>query len=330
MSRSSPAISGTGTPPIPPSIDQYRTIPTVLKRPLLRFTADTPTPQENVTVQSLLELSSTSYTSRLSGKNILLVDPEPVGAAKLEQERRNLALSRGHKRGLADASVLQMDKDKEQARRKRRRKVGVMAREEGKMRGIWEIPRHKEISYNLLLPLHYMYLSYLSEMLPLPPYPSSGTLPTFTTAIPALLPNARLPNGLGCEQFSSRIVKADFTGAIIRVKKAKNPSLIGHSGIVIQETAETFKLVTTANIVKESAAATAASTPSSPPSPPDPTKFIKTLLTIPKIELDILGSSFTFRAEDRAGRKYKPGSAGGGWGEEWVGLEALGLGMEGI
>jgi hypothetical protein len=38
-----------------------------------------------------------------------------------------------------------LDKEKEQGRRKRRRKVGVMAREEGKMRGIWEIPRHKEI-----------------------------------------------------------------------------------------------------------------------------------------------------------------------------------------
>lgn len=137
-----------------------------------------------------------------------------------------------------------------------------------------------------------MYLSYLSEMLPLPPFPANGTskpaaVTRTTTAGPPLLPNARLPNGLGCEQVSSRIVKADFTGAIIRgrspachlarrhfnlfvffvfsceraqadrmmplwetVKKAKNPSLVGHSGIVIQETAETFKLVTPANIVK--------------------------------------------------------------------------------
>jgi hypothetical protein len=137
-----------------------------------------------------------------------------------------------------------------------------------------------------------MYLSYLSEMLPLPPFPANGTsqpaaVTRTTTAGPPLLPNARLPNGLGCEQVSSRIVKADFTGAIIRgtspacplalyyfilfvlfvipfelnptdrisplwgtVKKAKNPSLVGHSGIVIQETAETFKLVTPANVVK--------------------------------------------------------------------------------
>ncbi|KAJ9119800.1 hypothetical protein QFC24_005513 [Naganishia onofrii] len=373
MSRLSPAVSGTGTPPIPPPIDQYRTIPTVLKRPLLRFTAETPNPQqEPITVQSLLQLSSTSYTSRLSGKNILLVDPEPVGAAKIEQERRDNALARGHKRVSADASALQLNKEKEQGRRKRRRKVGVMAREEGKMRGIWEIPRHKEISYNLLLPLHYMYLSYLSEMLPLPPFPANGTsqpaaVTRTTPAGPPLLPNARLPNGLGCEQVSSRIVKADFTGAIIRVKKAKNPSLVGHSGIVIQETAETFKLVTPANVVKvipkqnalftlsipaysfatlphspssllpsiamvptPKTTATATSTPPPPPPPPpttDPTRFMQTLLSVPKIELDILGSSFTFRAEDRAGRKYKPGSAGGGWGEEWVGLEALGLGM---
>lgn len=66
--------------------------------------------------------------------------------------------------------------------------------------------------YNLLLPLHYMYLSYLSETLPLPAYPPH--LPDLNGAAP--LPNARLENGLGCEQISSKIIKADFTGACVR------------------------------------------------------------------------------------------------------------------
>ncbi|KAJ9098061.1 hypothetical protein QFC19_006496 [Naganishia cerealis] len=337
MSRASPSA---GAPPI----DQYRTIPTVLKRPLLRFTASTPSGEVPETVQSLLGLSSTSYSSRLAGKNILLVDPEPVGAAKVEQERRDRALARGSKRAV-DVPVGIGEGEK--ARGKRRRKVGVMAREEGKMRGIWEVPRGKEISYNLLLPLHYMYLSYLSETLPLPPYPTTGApIQNVSKTVPPLLPNARLPNGLGCEQFSSRLVKADFTGAIVRVKKSKNPTLVGQRGIVIQETAETFKLVTPLNVVKVipkhnalftlSIPAYSFSTlPHSPAgittaTPPntataDPTAFANTLLTVPKLEIDILGSAFTFRAEDRAGRKFKPAAAGGGWGEEWVGLEALGL-----
>jgi ribonuclease P protein subunit POP4 len=53
--------------------------------------------------------------------------------------------------------------------------------------------------------------------------------------------------------------------------------------------------------------------------------FARTLREVPKIEVDILGSAFRFRAEDRAGRKFKVGSGATGWGQEWVGLEALGL-----
>lgn len=46
------------------------------------------------------------------------------------------------------------------------------------------------------------------------------------------------------------MVKADFTGSRVRVKSAKNDCLIGIEGLVVQETAETIKLVTEKNVVK--------------------------------------------------------------------------------
>lgn len=57
----------------------------------------------------------------------------------------------------------------------------------------------------------------------------------------------------------------------------------------------------------------------------DPDAFARTLRQVPKIEVDVLGSAFRFRAEDRAGRKFKVGGGAAGWGQEWIGCEALGL-----
>jgi hypothetical protein len=180
---------------------------------------------ELITPQSLLELSSTSYTARLAARNVLLEDPPPVGAALEEKQRRDAALKRGRKRPVDMRAA-----EKEKERAKRRRKVGVFAREEGRKRGVWDVGKNTTIPhvplltrwdmcwwfgwerYNLLLPLHYMYLSYLSETLPLPAYPSHLPDIKRTTA----LPNGKLENGLGCEQISSRIIKADFTGACVR------------------------------------------------------------------------------------------------------------------
>lgn len=48
----------------------------------------------------------------------------------------------------------------------------------------------------------------------------------------------------------AKLIKADFVGAIMRVKKAKNACLDGLEGIVVQETAETIKLVTRKDMIK--------------------------------------------------------------------------------
>ena len=47
--------------------------------------------------------------------------------------------------------------------------------------------------------------------------------------------------------------------------------------------------------------------------------FETSLARIPRIEIDILGSAFAFRSEDRAGRKFKPGTVlDQGWAADWL------------
>jgi hypothetical protein len=103
----------------------------------LKFTASQPIAPELVNPQTLLDLSSTSYTARLAARNILLEDPPAVGAALVEKERRDAALKRGTKRAV---DVAEVGREKERARRRRR--VGLLGREEGKMRGVWEVRKN--------------------------------------------------------------------------------------------------------------------------------------------------------------------------------------------
>ncbi|GHJ87939.1 hypothetical protein NliqN6_4341 [Naganishia liquefaciens] len=326
MSRTpSVAPSGSGTPALPP-IDQYRTLPNALKRPL-RFTPSNPTGEPD-TAQSLLEIGSIAYTARLASRNLLLVDPPPIGAAKDDAAQRDACVKRGKKK-LVDAAA----EERAKRRAKKRGKVGVFAREEARRKGVWDVKSGAVIRYDHLVPLHYMYLSYLSEMLPLPAYPKQ---PLADLKLHASAPG-KLANGLATEQLSSRLVKADFTGAVIRVKRSKNASLIGLEGIVAVETAETFKIVTVENVVKIVPKSHALFTitfpayafPTLPNAPsasqPATPAFLDSFRQVPKVQVDILGSAFRFRAEDRAGRKFKYGACGGGWGEEWVGLDMFGL-----
>lgn len=47
--------------------------------------------------------------------------------------------------------------------------------------------------------------------------------------------------------------------------------------------------------------------------------FETSLKSIPHIEIDILGSAFAFRSEDRVGRKFKPGTVlDQGWAADWL------------
>lgn len=54
-------------------------------------------------------------------------------------------------------------------------------------------------------------------------------------------------------------------------------------------------------------------------------RFQLALQTIPRIEIDILGSAFAFRSEERLGRKFKPGTVlDQGWAVDWLLPEVFG------
>lgn len=89
-------------------------------------------------------------------------------------------------------------------------------------------------SYSLLLPLHTLHNAYLSELL---------ALPAYSTPLPP-------PPNLTGDWITAKLIKADFTGARLLVKTAKNPCLMGLEGLVVKETGETFVLVTEDGVVK--------------------------------------------------------------------------------
>jgi hypothetical protein len=92
-------------------------------------------------------------------------------------------------------------------------------------------------SYNLLLPLHYLYLSYLSELLSLPPYQADLATQhvnaiASSSTVPAL-PSSKLANGLSCELISARVAKSDLTGAILRGKSKFGIALKGSIELIL-------------------------------------------------------------------------------------------------
>lgn len=58
------------------------------------------------------------------------------------------------------------------------------------------------------------------------------------------------PNDPNWENVNVQLMKADFHGAKISINKSKCPSLIGVTGIVIQDTKNTFRVCGTDNIIR--------------------------------------------------------------------------------
>ncbi|CAG8453740.1 13626_t:CDS:2 [Ambispora gerdemannii] len=96
------------------------------------------------------------------------------------------------------------------------------------------------------------------------------------------------PPGSKESTLAPKLLKADFHGAILTVTKSKCPSYIGISGICIQETENTFKLITRKNICKRIPKA-------------------KSIFTfeLRGAQFLIHGDQFAYRASARANKKFK-------------------------
>ncbi|KAJ7044692.1 Rof/RNase P-like protein [Mycena alexandri] len=187
---------------------------------------------------------------------------------------------------------------------KERKKLGVLGRRQGTARelGLWGFDE-SQAKFALFLPLHRLWLGYMSELLNLP-QPSSGP--------------PRPPSGAAMHP---KLLKADFHGSIVTVYQGKNTAILGISGIVINETEGTFNVVTKENKLKVLPKRNSIFTfalpvystlpPTHDPAAPlplpiaEPGEGLETVLDGPHVRLELHGNQFCFRSADRAGRKFK-------------------------
>ncbi|TDL25557.1 RNase P/MRP, p29 subunit [Rickenella mellea] len=269
-------------------MDAYKDLP-LIKNERCKLSSESPfTP---TFVQSHLAQSSNLnpqviYASRIKDKHIPLENPP-------RESRETKA--RNEKR-------LRRKAEKERAR------LGIVGRREAAMKGLWKLDPC-QAKYHLFLPLHNLWLGYMSELLGL-------------AQVPSVAPSHIMPNSAGMH---AKLIKADFHGCIMSVKQSKNPSLVGLTGIVVHETENAFKVVTADDKVKllpkqnsiftfcvplyaapqsgPEARLDNIAVPSAPGSEVPERSTSST--PIPQMQFELYGNQFRFRSADRAGRKFK-------------------------
>lgn len=261
-------------------------------------------------MSNLLALDSATYSSRLSGKTVLLTDL-PSGPSELVT---------GRKRNRGDESALRATKAASAAAAAEREAKGVMApRKAARLREqrCATSPRDP-ISYASLAPLRTLHERYLAHVLALPTWSEDGSLAAGDMKVP-----------VAPEPLQGKLLKVDLTGAVLSVLAAKNASLVGLRGTVLEETEGTFRLACAddrVRVVPKAGAQLLLSFPAfaypvAPREPEDEAALLQRFhAQCPRIEVEIMGSAFAFRSGDRAGRKFRPaqGRNGSGWGEDWV------------
>jgi len=100
----------------------------------------------------------------------------------------------------------------------------TMNAKERRIKRVFDLPP-ETAQYQRFLPLNQLWVTYLRELL------GENWQSSDVTA-------------------GTRLLKADFQGSIMGVEKSKNPLLLGLEGICVQETKDTFKVVTKDNEFK--------------------------------------------------------------------------------
>ncbi|THH32140.1 hypothetical protein EUX98_g2055 [Antrodiella citrinella] len=256
--------------------------------PTHRVTLNTQTPftpkfvKDNVTRASD---PSQVYASRVRGRQLLLDNP-----ARESREKKKRECKKARKASL---------------------KAGLVGRTDDRIKDLWKLSTTK---FDSFLPLHQLWLDYMTELLGL----------TGSSSSPVQMNDTAMPSAAGMH---AKLVKADFHGAFITVRQSKNPCLIGLSGIVAHETENAFKIVTKTDGLKlipkahslfvlavplystmsqelEQSDPDIAST-STTPHGPNSSQHCKMVHNMPHIEFNLYGNQFCFRSADRASRKFK-------------------------
>lgn len=140
----------------------------------------------------------------------------------------------------------------------KRRKACTAAQR--KALAMWDIPRDKQ-KYDLFLGLHQLWCQYIENLL-------EGT---------AEKSNAML----------DMLIRADLHGCILRVVRSKCPAYVGLSGIIVQETEQTFRMISKQNSMKVI------------PKAGSVFEF-----SLGNRQFTLYGDHFCFRSFDRSARKY--------------------------
>ncbi|KAI0309664.1 RNase P/MRP, p29 subunit [Amylostereum chailletii] len=258
----------------------------------IKYSSDIPFTPQYVQSSLTVDNSAALYNERVRRRQILLENPHRISSAKQDRTARRLR------------------RQEEMARKK----SGVMGRKEAAQKGVWKLKK-EQTKYDLFVPLHRMWMDYMSELLSLSPAPSSGQA------------DARaMPSSAGMH---AKLVKADFHGSIMTVRQSKNPCLVELSGIVIHETENAFRVITKKNQLKlipkhgsvfgfavplysTTPSPTSTSTTEAPSgstsgsktvAPPE--KAASTVLDSPHIEFELYGNQFQYRSAEHVGRKFK-------------------------
>ncbi|EIW67862.1 hypothetical protein TREMEDRAFT_63752 [Tremella mesenterica DSM 1558] len=251
-----------------PTLDVYRSLSRQIKKHLAPYV---PTDQPP-SIPSLLGIDPISYSSRLAGKTLpLATTVSPIVS------KSNVEFGDGSKLRVGQDKRKVLDGEKTEMggiRRMKKRRGGIRKGREIPYEFL--LPLHYMHTHYLIslfslppLPSTFSHPQPSSSSnvgsssnIPLIPAPSNPHFPnrpisSFTPnnsasphnkatplkMIPSKEKNNPLPTGVSTETIQSKLVKADFTGAILLILSSRNPSLVGIKGIVIEETYGTFLLV---------------------------------------------------------------------------------------
>ncbi|GAA5895395.1 RNase P/RNase MRP complex subunit [Sporobolomyces salmoneus] len=276
--------------------DPYAPLPPSIKRKL--------DPKDVVKTQPYLDslkIPTQVAEERLSGKLLQLDPPE----GKVSDQRK------------AELAVIEKEKEKKRTKRFREGDCGLMGKRKRASRGK---DAAGSVNYAAVLPVHHLWLGYMAELLALPiEIPSAPSSPSAAATLSATsiplptfpsrtepFPAAAKALSINVVTIQTKLVKAEFVGCILSVKRAKNPSLVGLQGIVLQETQGTFKIVTPKSQVKVLPKQNSIFTIVLPLDPK------KAQQAQQELSFDIYGDSFAYRSAERVGRKWKAGTGAGG------------------
>ncbi|KAJ1920905.1 RNase P/RNase MRP complex subunit [Tieghemiomyces parasiticus] len=207
-------------------------------------------------------LTTDSFSAYLQGGELEAFLMQTVNARDHhELERRvkeqSLLLMNPHKSRNKDTKINRMELLRSQRRSKGQ--VTLNSRQKRQL-GVYDIPKDSQ-KYHLFEPLHKLWTGYMNDV----------------------------AKNISANLLVEKLLKADYHGCILTVVKSKCPSLVGATGIVVQETKGVFKLINRNDQLKSI--------------PKVGTVFA---FTFNNREYQLFGSQLSFASSERAVKKFKP------------------------